>query len=279
MSAETTDDLNAEHATGSSSPPRGLNILLAEDTRATRELMGVLLEREGHTVTFAENGRVAVEKWESGDYDIILMDIQMPEMDGIEASTMIRDRERERAGSRTPIIAVTAVPLDECRDGCVAAGMDDFVSKPIDINELAGKISTHAYAEQGERPAGFAESIRPLADSGQSYDLSSVKEILADDHDEIVKLVKMFFRVVRERMDALEQAVSKRNSEEAYIAAHTIKGMASQFGAEPMRLVALEMEKAAKAGGMENLDGKLKSLTLAFEEVKKGLSMEYGLDG
>jgi CheY-like chemotaxis protein len=118
----------------------GRRILLAEDNPVNQSLAVALLTKRGATVTVAGNGREAVEACVGGGFDIVLMDMQMPELDGLEATREIRQRETARGLSRTPIIALTAHAMNEDRDLCLAAGMDSFVSKPIRHAELFAAI-------------------------------------------------------------------------------------------------------------------------------------------
>jgi signal transduction histidine kinase len=117
----------------------GIKILVAEDGLANQKLAVGLLTNWGHEVVIASNGRSAVELWEQQEFDLILMDIQMPEMDGLEATRAIRARERERGG-HIPIVALTAHALAGDRERCILAGMDGYVSKPIQRSELASEI-------------------------------------------------------------------------------------------------------------------------------------------
>jgi CheY-like chemotaxis protein len=112
-----------------------LRVLLAEDSYVNQKLAVALLESQGHQVTVANNVREAVERADRDEFDVILMDIQMPEMDGLEAAELIRARERS-SGRRTPIIALTAHALKGDRERCLEAGMDEYVSKPIRVPEL-----------------------------------------------------------------------------------------------------------------------------------------------
>ena len=118
-----------------------LNILVTEDNKINQKLMIRLLEKMGHQVTIATNGREAIEKWEQSDPDLILMDVQMPEMDGFEATQIIREKE---VGRHTPIVALTAYAMKGDRERCLEMGMDDYLSKPIiqqDLIDLLNKIS------------------------------------------------------------------------------------------------------------------------------------------
>jgi CheY-like chemotaxis protein len=116
-----------------------LRILLAEDSLVNQKLAAGLVKKLGHEVVLANNGREAVDAAQSEDIDLILMDVQMPEMDGIEATKIIRQKERS-SGSHVPIIAVTAHVLPEDKEKCRAAGMDGYVTKPIKLETLAAAI-------------------------------------------------------------------------------------------------------------------------------------------
>jgi two-component system sensor histidine kinase/response regulator len=141
-------DRNVPHVSGSTS--RSLRILVAEDTLVNQKLATGLLKKLGHQVVLVNNGREAVEATESQQVDLILMDVQMPEMDGVEATRVIRERE-QRTGAHLPIVAVTAHVLPEDREKCHAAGMDDYVSKPINFQSLAAAIENvlRSSASQG----------------------------------------------------------------------------------------------------------------------------------
>ncbi|HEV3396008.1 MAG TPA: response regulator, partial [Xanthobacteraceae bacterium] len=127
--------------------PAGLAILVAEDNDINALLARALLVKLGHRPTMARNGAIAVESWLAAQvsgvpYDLVLMDVNMPEVDGIEAARRIRAAEDEREAARTPIIALTANAFDEDRDACVAAGMDGFLAKPLDRERLEAALAT-----------------------------------------------------------------------------------------------------------------------------------------
>ena len=130
---------------------RNLKVLLAEDNAVNRALAARLLEKRGHTVVPVENGRKALEAVEKQSYDLILMDVQMPEMDGFEATAAIRARE-SGTGRRIPIVAMTAHALKGDRERCLAAGMDDYISKPIRAQELLDVIQVVVGRQAGKTP-------------------------------------------------------------------------------------------------------------------------------
>jgi signal transduction histidine kinase/CheY-like chemotaxis protein len=131
-------------------PARKLRILLAEDNLINQKLTLRLLEKSGHTVDIAANGKIAVEKWRQNKYDVVLMDILMPEMDGLEATEQIRSLEKE-TGRRTPIIALTANAMKGDREQCLGVGMDDYLPKPLKMNDLKALLARWgAVTEKGD---------------------------------------------------------------------------------------------------------------------------------
>jgi CheY-like chemotaxis protein len=126
-------------------------LLIAEDDPITRKVIGMMLQRSNYDPDFAENGLQAVEMWEKGEYDLILMDMQMPRMDGFEATRAIREKERER-GCHIPIVALTAHALKEDEEKCLAAGMDSYIAKPINFSkclQVIGGLLKKSLSESG----------------------------------------------------------------------------------------------------------------------------------
>jgi CheY-like chemotaxis protein len=119
---------------------KSLHVLIAEDNPVNQKLAVRLLQKQGHTSTVANNGREAVETWEHQPFDAILMDVMMPEMDGLEATLVIREREKA-TGQHIPIIAVTANAMVGDREKCLAVGMDDYIPKPVDVTQLYEALS------------------------------------------------------------------------------------------------------------------------------------------
>jgi CheY-like chemotaxis protein len=120
-------------------PSLSLRILLAEDNLVNQRVAMSMLGKMGHRITLATNGLEALEQWRQGDFDLILMDVQMPEMTGLQATMQIRGEEA--AGARVPIVAMTASAMSEERDRCLAAGMDDFISKPVSYKVIEEMIT------------------------------------------------------------------------------------------------------------------------------------------
>ena len=124
-----------------------MKVLVAEDDSTMRQLISTLLTRRNIPCSLVADGRSAVEAWENGDYQVILMDVQMPDLDGLEATRIIRQKEQDRGG-HVAIIAMTAHAMAKDRNQCLQSGMDDYISKPIVFNELLSLISRYAQARQ-----------------------------------------------------------------------------------------------------------------------------------
>jgi len=128
-----------------------MHILLAEDNLVNQKLAVAMLQRLGHTVVVAATGKDAVERWQHEPFDLVLMDVQMPEMDGFEATQEIRSREKS-TGARVSIIAMTANTMPGDRERCLRSGMDDYLGKPISKNELQ-KVVAKYHPSRAAKPA------------------------------------------------------------------------------------------------------------------------------
>jgi CheY-like chemotaxis protein len=126
-------------------------VLVAEDDATMRHLMVTILSRQGISCAVVEDGRGAVQAWERERFEFIVMDVQMPTMDGLEATRLIREKEAAQGG-HTVIIATTAFAMDSDRERCFEAGMDDYLSKPLDVEELLAIIEKHRKRQAGELP-------------------------------------------------------------------------------------------------------------------------------
>jgi CheY-like chemotaxis protein len=133
--ALSSDKLHTSEATATAQEGKGIpRLLLAEDDETIQQVLGLMLKRSNYILDIAEDGLMALEMWEKGEYELILMDVQMPRLDGFEATRAIREKERERGG-HTPIVAMTAHARKEDEESCLAAGMDAYISKPIDFRK------------------------------------------------------------------------------------------------------------------------------------------------
>ncbi|MDX1966842.1 MAG: response regulator [Planctomycetaceae bacterium] len=243
---------------------RSLRILLAEDSMINQKLAVGLLERWGHTVDVAENGCQALAKVQARRYDLVLMDVQMPELDGLAATTAIRDWERTTGLPRLPIVAMTAHALPGDRDRCLAAGMDDYITKPIRSEvlfqslELIGNALTAADAESlAEAPiekelhsaAAISPDQVPVEEDAvplQLVNWEHVRSIV--DHDETLlrDIADAFCLESPTIWQRLQSAVASREVKVFERAVHTLKNSLATFGAESARQLAMDLESRAK---------------------------------
>ncbi len=292
---------------------RRLRVLLAEDNAINRTVAVKALERLGHEVVAVADGAGAVAAWGDGTFDVILMDCQMPVLDGYEATARIRQGEAAGGHGRTPIIALTANAMAGDRERCIAAGMDDHLPKPIQRKALAEILDRWAAAEAATGSAaapGFAESseaslsppepdrveaeegrgvVVPTAlpatpsrgegggeasrsegaDCAVPLDLDRLAEIAGDDEGFARELVTLFLEDAATHLDTLTVAIEQGEAEVVREIAHTLKGSASNVGAEPIRGLAYELEQRGRNRELGGVDALLASMRGELERVRE----------
>jgi CheY-like chemotaxis protein len=255
----------AAASAATAAPSRPLRILVAEDHAPNRRLAMFMLERLGCRADFATNGREAVEAWERSAYDVIIMDCQMPEMDGFEATREIRRREAARTadgGERTRIVALTANAVKGDRERCLAAGMDGYLSKPYTVQQLGAALK-----QQPAGPAPSASSALPVrfdpqrpallcADLGEPDVRVIIEDFLADLPQQILELGVL--------------AEAGRRSEAARLA-HSLRGASSSFGLAQFSSHLQEIEDQAPADETTGLSPLLDRLRPAAEQAQADL--------
>ncbi|MGA2924796.1 MAG: PAS domain S-box protein [Solirubrobacteraceae bacterium] len=228
-----------------SAPPiaTGRRALVAEDNEINQVAARRVLQKLGFTVDIAHNGLAAIECSRATAYDIVLMDCQMPEVDGYAAAAAIR--HREGAGPRTPIVAMTAHTMQGDRDKCLAAGMDEYIAKPLRIAELA-RLLGELLGE--DRAAGAGSAVQPARGAAQVaaevplLDDQIVAEILSDGGRE-EGLVDLFLTTSAERLHELAAALDARDGSRVARVAHSLKGACATFGARRLASIAARLSE------------------------------------
>ncbi len=249
-----------------------LNILLVEDNPVNQTVAVKMLEKVGHVMTVASNGQEALDCFDRGRFDLILMDVQMPVMGGLEATQAIRAREARRswaAGGQwqpTPIVAMTAHAMQGDRDRCLMSGMDDYIAKPIKPAELHGvidRVMGDARAQDGGTGAPDAACI-DVGGDGAVADLGATRELLDGDEAAMQQLIGLFFSDLERNRKTLE--IAQRNSDFLTIRnlAHSIKGSAGVFNAAGTLAAAQRLETAGKD---EDAAGVRRELPLMLTEL------------
>jgi signal transduction histidine kinase/DNA-binding response OmpR family regulator/HPt (histidine-containing phosphotransfer) domain-containing protein len=242
-------------------------ILLAEDNPTNRILALRILERKGHTVLIADNGKEAVELLAKHDVDVVLMDVQMPVMGGFEATRAIRERDRS-TGRHTPIIAMTAHAMKGDRERCLDAGMDDYISKPIDSARLLSLVAqTDASAPSPVPPvpvtaAAPAAAPAAAAPRGRACDVDAFIARVGGDVELAREMSILFIPDAVRLLDAIRDAVAEGNAERLRQEAHALKGAAGNFGAALVVAGASDLEMIGKSGDLSRSKAVLVTLNL-----------------
>jgi CheY-like chemotaxis protein/HPt (histidine-containing phosphotransfer) domain-containing protein len=243
-------------------------LLIAEDNAVNQQVARALLEQSGFSVDVVGDGQAAVAAVASGDYDAVLMDCQMPIMDGFEATKAIREHERE--GDRMPIIALSAAALESDRERCFAAGMDDHVAKPLRLEALLDALDRLVGTRSRER----RQTVQPAAEGpldpvilGQLHQLSrnGSPNLLRDLH-------VVFVEDAREGLGSLRAAAAARDVGELQARAHKLKGSAGSVGATAMGDLCRRIEEEADAGDFDDLERVLSELESEITEVVAALA-------
>jgi signal transduction histidine kinase/CheY-like chemotaxis protein/CHASE1-domain containing sensor protein/HPt (histidine-containing phosphotransfer) domain-containing protein len=212
---------------------RPLRVLVAEDNQVNQRVVEAFLEQRGHSVLLAGNGREALAALEREDFDVVLMDIQMPEMDGFEATAAIRAREAADGG-HMPILAMTAHALQGDRERCLAAGMDGYLAKPIRPDELIELVESAVPA-----PGAAGSPVAPAAGLAGG---------LAGNEGLLKKLAGLFVADAAQLQADIRDAIAHRDSEALERAAHRLRGSAGYFAAHRTLDLAQRLEQLGKAG-------------------------------
>jgi len=223
-------------------PERNFGILIAEDNRMNTMLITALLRKmvPAAVITVAVNGVEAVAMFKTGAPDLILMDVQMPEMDGLEATRRIREAEGRR-GRSTPIVALTAGAVKEERERCLAAGMDEFLTKPIERDRLTEVLSRYLTSLPPEQPPSIKEEAAVVRGH---FDQQAVLEGIEGDTDLLGQLITLARTSVPEHLAAMRGGLESGNLESIRRKAHALKGSSHTLGLHALAAICVRLEAA-----------------------------------
>ena len=240
-------------------PVRSLKVLLAEDNVVNQRVAAGLLSKRGHEMTVANNGREALAAIERGAFDVVLMDVQMPEMGGLEATAAIRARERE-SGGHLRIVAMTAHAMNGDRERCLSAGMDGYLSKPIDPAML--------FATVEQEPVAFGPpAVAQTSTAAEPVDRSRVMERLEGDEHLLTEVVRLFLEDCPVRLAAIKAAVDKGDADEIRTTAHALKGAAGNLSAAGLFDAAKTLERLGEERRLEAARAAWRNLSMRAAEV------------
>jgi CheY-like chemotaxis protein len=219
---------------------------VAEDNATNQKLIVKLLERDGHRVTIVGNGREAVSAAAAGGFDVVLMDVQMPEMSGFEATAAIREQDRA-SGRHTPIVAMTAHAMAGDRDRALAAGMDQYVAKPLRPRELLSALARVVPIDGPYPSQSGAADAATVDGAGLLADFDGSRALLAE-------VIEVFVSDTPATLERLRRAVVARELAEVARAAHALKGSIGLFSRGAAFEAARMLEHLAKQGDATNVD-------------------------
>jgi PAS domain S-box-containing protein len=227
----------------------GRHILVAEDNPLNQQVVKEMLELHGMRATLADNGREALQALEQNHFDAVLMDVHMPEIDGLEATQHLR---RQPRWQHLPVIALTADAMVDERQRCLDAGMDDFLSKPVNLEQLTSMLSQKLCPEAGQPSTTIPEpAAEPsTAAVAATLDLSHLGE-LAEDQELIQQLLTSFAENFDHTDEQLRACLQAGDWQQARHLAHTLKGAAGNIGGKALYAAAAELESELKQGGFQ----------------------------
>jgi two-component system, sensor histidine kinase and response regulator len=240
-------------------------ILLAEDNLVNQRAAVRLLEKQGYEVEIAENGKQVLQKLAQKNFDVVLMDVQMPEMDGFEATKAIRIMEK-KSGKHTPIIALTAHAMKEDRVRCLREGMDAYVSKPVRWEELFKVIEEQKKLKL--QNTHQAKNTHSVCEKNDIVSKTEAIEHMGRDEEIYRDVVEVFLRGAPEQVKQLREAIEMTNQKEVERYAHSLKSSAAMLGAHALKKEAYQIEMAAKQNDLSKAGVLFLKLEVEFEKVK-----------
>jgi two-component system sensor histidine kinase/response regulator len=252
-----------------SHPSVPLHVLVAEDNLVNRKLATTLLRKRGHKVKAVENGREAVQAVQAAKdklFDVVLMDLQMPEMSGFEASQAIRQWESE--GARVPLIALTAHAMPGDRERCLEAGMDGYLSKPIDVDDLIATVERFG----GKAAPTLAGQTSRQVSETVVFDERAALAYTGGDRRLLKNIVKLFRSDYPSALRRIDRALHRRDFEALRLAAHGLKGAIATVGGSAGRVAAASIEEAARSNSIEGSERACASLRDEIGRLEKAFA-------
>jgi len=248
-------------------------LLLVEDNATNQQVALGILEKFGLNADVAINGQEAIDKLERTDYNLVLMDIQMPVMDGFEATRVIRDSHSQVINHNVPIIAMTAHAMQSDQEKCLNEGMDDYISKPVIVNTLAEKLEKWLKFPKHLANDKHLITTAVPTQTKQVWDKTGMLQRLMDNEDIAFKVINSFLADFPQQIESLKALVSADDIQNISRQAHTIKGIAAAVGGDVIHNMAIEMENAAKNGNLNFVKTNIPELDIQFQNLKQQLKV------
>ena len=248
----------------------GNRILLVEDSEMNRKLACVFLKKMGYKVETATNGEEALTMLSKNIFDLVLMDIQMPVMNGLEATKNIRSEKSVVKNPKIPIIALTANAMTQDREKCLSVGMTDYIAKPFKPEDLKAKIEKILGKEKSIKHKSAPKKRTSIP--SKYYDKKAIIERIDGDMDLFKQLIELFVKEVPLQINKIKQAIKKNDSESITLFSHTIKGSAYNIRAMELKQIAFDIEQAGKTNNINLAASKIAALESAYENLYSELS-------
>ncbi len=258
----------------------GARVLLVDDEHINRHVGQMILERIGFDVDVAADGDEAVRKTMEKRYDVVLMDIQMPGVDGLETTKVIRRREKEQGDTRLPILAMTANALPAMKDRCLAVGMDGFLTKPMKPETLLQHLQPYLEDTSGtvfQREQQILEKVEGCCskpEEPETWNRQQALEYVGGDEELLADLAEMFIARKEVLLGALEASMRSGDGAEISSAAHAFKGAVNHFAAGPCQKLALDIESRAGRNRLDGLQEEVEKLKIAAEVLVEQLEKQ-----
>jgi len=280
MAAPTPSDARTETQgeSGNQGPQRRLHILVAEDVPTNQEIIRAILTDRGHSVRVVQTGPDAVEWFQREPYDVVLMDVQMPGLDGFQATEQIRALEAPRR-RRTPILALTAMAFQTDRQRCFQAGMDDYIAKPIDAAQAVALIESYGLrgAKALERkPSDRQTTELDAADQRPVFLREIALERLGGKETLLRDLARLFLQDSPGLLRQIHDGIREGDSKKVERAAHSLKGLAANFEARSATIAAREVEDLARRGALAGSELLIPRLDVEIERLNDALAAICG---
>ena len=275
-----------------------LRVLLVDDNSINQKVAARIVQQLGYKPDLAANGRLALDALDKQHYDLVFMDMMMPEMDGLEATRTIRERQQNPAAhpnyqSRILIVAMTAHAMPADREKCIAAGMDDYLAKPIRPNDVRGiiekwapqiQITSAAPAQKPETPLPKTESATVPAPASSvtanenPVDLDRFNDMSTGDPAMSRELIDMFYKQTAQQLNDIEKAIRTNDALTVGHVAHSCKGASATLGMTRFSPIMLQLEKLGKSGALNGAENLCVEARKEFKVIQQFFMAQPGLD-
>jgi CheY-like chemotaxis protein len=260
-----------------------LRILLVDDNDINQKVAARILHQIGYQPDLAENGSAALEALDKDNYDLLFMDLMMPEMDGLEATRIIRERQKQPAhhphfARRIIIVAMTAHAMQSDRDKCLAAGMDDYLAKPIRPADIRGMIEKWALPEASVAPVQTAPAPPGNANAAEApVDMARLHEMTDRNAENLREIIELYCRQTNQQFAQLQAAIAANQPAEVRRVAHSCAGSSVTLGMNQLGMLMRRLEKEGAAGTLTEAARICEDARQEYHTVKLYLAAQPGL--